>query len=80
MSLFSAPKIKPDPAAQAAQARQQAIADNQLTDALQANITSDTRAQLRAFGLQPSMPSSGGFNGLGGTNGGGGGGYGGNYR
>jgi hypothetical protein len=77
MSLFSTPKVKPDKAAQAAAIRQQALADNQLTDALQSVLTSDTRAQLRAFGLQPDIPFYRGGGGYGGGTGGGGGGYGG---
>lgn len=71
MSLFSTPKVQPDPAAKAAQIRQQNLADSQLTDALQGNLRTDTQAQLRAFGLQPAV-ASGGV-----TNGGGYGGYGG---
>lgn len=69
MSLFSTPKVKPDPAAQAAAKRQQLLADNQLTDALQTGLVSDTRSALRMFGLQPG---SSGFGFGGGTGGGGG--------
>jgi hypothetical protein len=88
MSSFSSPKVKPDKATQAAAARQSELADNALTESLQSNLVSDTRAALRAFGLQPGSPSyptgygngggyGSGFGGFGGRGGGFGGGYGG---
>lgn len=59
MSLFSAPKIKPDPAAKAAAARQRLVSDAQLTDALQGGLVTDTRARLRQFGIQPGTATYG---------------------
>lgn len=77
-NLFSGPKIKPDPAAQAAAARQSNIADSQLTDAVQGGLLTDTRARLRQFGIQPAGTGYGGsFRGGAGGGGGSGGGGGG---
>ena len=77
MSLFSTPKVKPDPAARAAALRQQTLADSQLTEALQGGIINDTRTSFRLFGAQPGSYSAplGGGGGSGGY-----GGYGGNGR